>query len=168
MLTIREHLGSEKNKRLVFVGDGNNVARSLAAACGRLGMAFTIACPRGYELSEEYVQRLTAECPGLPFEQTDEPTKAVAEADVLYTDVWASMGQEEEAEERRRSFEPFQVNAGLLAEAPDHCVVMHDLPAHRDEEITDEVIEHERSIVFDQAENRMHLYRGLYAELLDL
>jgi ornithine carbamoyltransferase len=167
MLTITEHLGGVEGKRIAFVGDGNNVARSLAAACGRLGASFTIASPGGFGLDESFCSRLEKECPGMDFAATGDPVKAVQNANIVYTDVWASMGQEGEATDRQQAFAGFQVNAELMAKADPTALIMHDMPAHRDEEITDEVIESERSIVFDQAENRMHLYRGLFGLLLE-
>ncbi|MHC4886553.1 MAG: ornithine carbamoyltransferase [Planctomycetota bacterium] len=166
VLTVQEHFGTCRDKHLVFLGDGNNVARSLAAVAGRLGMRFTLACPEGYALDAPFVDLLQNECPGAAFTQRHDPSVAVADADIVYTDVWASMGQEEEANTRKAVFADFQLNATLMAKAPSQCRVMHCLPAHRGEEITEEVIESEQSIVFDEAENRMHIYRGLFATLL--
>ncbi len=166
MLTLREHLGDLAGRKLVFVGDGNNVSRSLAAAAGRLDMRFTLAHPPGYGFDEAFRDRLARECPGAELVQTEDPAGAVADADAVYTDVWTSMGQETEAAARREAFGAFQVNRDLLARAPAGCLVMHCLPAHRGEEITDEAIESPQSVVFDQAENRMHVYRGLFACLL--
>lgn len=168
IMTIEEHLGTAKEKHLVFVGDGNNVARSLAAVAGRLGMRFTLTCPEGYELDRHFREKLERECPNLDFTETHDPAAAVKTADIVYTDVWASMGQEEEAEERQRQFMPFQVNEKLMAGAPQGCIFMHCLPAHRGEESTDGVLESQQSVIFDQAENRMHFYRGLFVTLLGL
>ena len=166
VMTMREHLGDTRGRKLAFIGDGNNVARSLASVCGRLGISFAIASPKGFELDEPFRMRLAKECPGMDFIETNDPAAAVKGADVVYTDVWASMGQEGESQERLRSFSAFQVNSSLMAKAPAGCLVMHCLPAHRGEEIADDVLESKASIVFDQAENRMHFYRGLFAELL--
>jgi ornithine carbamoyltransferase len=168
ILTLRERWGSFEGKTLAFVGDANNVARSLAAACGRFGLRFAIAHPPAYGFEESFLRRLAKECPQLDFTDATDPVHVVKKADAVYTDVWASMGQEAEAVERRKAFVPFQLNETLLARAPAGCLVMHCLPAHRGEEISDGVIESAQSVVFDQAENRMHLYRGLFAELLDL
>ncbi len=166
MLTLREHLGTLADRTLAFVGDGNNVARSLAAACAKLEIPFAIASPEGYELSSSFVETLRSDCPGCRITITPDPAQAVREAAAVYTDVWASMGQEDEAEERRKQFAPYQMNAALLAGAPDDALVMHCLPAHRGEEITDDVLESSRSVVLDQAENRMHLNRALLTILV--
>ncbi|MFH0910361.1 MAG: ornithine carbamoyltransferase [Planctomycetota bacterium] len=168
MLTLRERWGKLEGKKLVFVGDANNVARSLAAASGRLGLSFAIARPPEYGFEAAFLACLAKACPGMDFAETSDPAAAVGDADVLYTDVWTSMGQEAEAAERKKTFLPYQLNAALLGRAPKGCLVMHCLPAHRGQEITDEVLESPRSVVFDQAENRMHFYRGLFAELLEL
>lgn len=166
IITISEHYDDVKGKHIAFIGDGNNVAFSIAAAAARFGMAFTLICPEGYEFQDKDVKFLREKVPGQDFCITNKIDDRIKSADIIYTDVWTSMGQEDEYEKRKKIFQPYQVNGELLAKAPGHCKVMHCLPAHRGEEITDEVIESERSIVFDQAENRMHLYRGLFAELL--
>ncbi len=165
-LTMQEQLGDLAGRTLAYIGDGNNVARSLAALAGRLGVRFVLAAPEGYTLEENFVERLAKTSPRTEIEQTNDPAEAVAEADAVYTDVWTSMGQEEEAEARRAVFRPFQLNAGLLAKAARDPVVLHCLPAHRGEEITDEVMDGPRSAVFDQAENRMHVNRALFAILV--
>lgn len=165
-LTIQEHCGTVAGKTVAFVGDGNNVSRSLAVAVGRLGGRFVLACPKGYGFDDkfltDYETRVSAT---LPEEQSD-PRAAVAAADVIYTDVWTSMGQEAEREERLRKFAGYQVNAKLLAAAPKHCKVLHCLPAHRGEEITDEVVDGPQSVVFDEAENRLHAQKALLEWLL--
>jgi ornithine carbamoyltransferase len=164
ILTMQEHLGGDlRGKTLAFVGDGNNVARSLAALCAKLGIRFTLAAPAGYRLSDALVQQICTACPDAVLTQTEDPAAAVRKADAVYTDVWASMGQEEEAEARAAIFRPFQVNAALMQKAPAQAIVLHCLPAHRNQEITDEVIESPTSAVFDQAENRMHINRALFA-----
>lgn len=168
VLTMRECFGDLKGKTLTFVGDGNNVSRSLAAVCAKLGMRFILAGPEGYTFTEEFLEKLNAVCPGYEVVMTQDAQSAVKEADAVYTDVWASMGQEDEAAKRRDAFMPYQINQKLMQDAPDHCIVLHCLPAHRGEEITHGVIESDASRVFDQAENRMHIYRGLFAELLSL
>ncbi len=161
LLTVQEAFGSVEGRTVVFVGDGNNVARSLAAGCAKLGAKFILACPVGYEFDDLFKKRYVADC-GEPFPQTiHDPIAAVANADVIYTDVWTSMGQEAEREERLQRFAPFQVNAALLAKAPPHCKVLHCLPAHRGEEITDEAIDGPQSAVFDQAENRLHAQKAV-------
>jgi ornithine carbamoyltransferase len=153
-------------KTLVFVGDGNNVARSLAICCGKLGVRFVLASPEGYGFDEPFVQTYHRLIPRGELLQNGEPGKAVRSADVIYTDVWTSMGQEKERDRRLRRFAPYQVNAELLALAPDKARVMHCLPAHRGEEVTSDVLDGDRSIVFEQAENRMHAQKALLVWLL--
>jgi len=165
MLTIKEHFGKLAGLKLTYIGDGNNVARSLAFACAKFGMKYAIAAPAGYELDAGTLDTANGICAGCA-EQTCQPAKAVAGADIVYTDTWISMGQEAEKEKRVRDFEGFQVNAALLAAAPKTAKVMHCLPAYRGYEITDEVVESERSIIFDQAENRLHFQRALLKKLL--
>lgn len=161
MYTMIEQFGSLEGRSLSYVGDGNNVARSLAVACGLLGVGFTIASPLGYELSDDFVRRLRDEFPNARFHFTSDPRAAVAKADVVYTDVWASMGQESEQEHRKRAFGPYQVNAALMKSAPKHCRFMHCLPAKRGLEVTDEVLDSPNSIAIPQAENRMHVAKGI-------
>jgi ornithine carbamoyltransferase len=166
LMTIRERFGSLAGRRLVFVGDGNNVARSLAIATAYAGMSMTLCTPPGYELDAAFITNLNKRVPATDFTLVNDPAKAVREADVVYTDVWASMGQEAEADKRSRVFAAYQVNAALMAKAPAECVFMHDLPARRGLEVTDEVLDGPQSIAFEQAENRMHLAKGLLAWLL--
>jgi ornithine carbamoyltransferase len=166
ILTLQEVWGDVKGKRLVFVGDGNNVANSLAMIVSMLGMSMTVCAPRDFELDEDLLQAIRLSFPNSDITQINDPAAAVANADVVYTDVWASMGQESEADRRNRIFFPYQVNARLMAKAPSGCLFMHDLPARRGKEVTDEVIDGPQSIVFQQAENRMHLAKGLLAWLL--
>ena len=161
LFTIREVFGTLTDEKLVFVGDGNNVSASLALLTSMLGLPMTLACPPGYELSDDFMARLNSKCPGSQFTQTNDPVAAVKDANVIYTDVWASMGQEEEEEKRKKAFAGFQVSAELLAQAPADCRFMHDLPAKRGLEVTDDAMESPHSIVFQQAENRMHLAKGL-------
>ena len=168
LLTVREKRGRLAGVEIAFVGDGNNVSRSLALGATMVGASFTIATPPGYTLDDDTLKKareLARETGGEVF-TTQQPTEAVRGADVVYTDVWASMGQEEEAEERRRAFQGFQVNAELMRLARPDAIVMHDLPAHRGEEITDEVIEGPQSVVFDQAENRLHAQKAVLEFLL--
>ena len=166
LLTIRETFGDLAARRLVFVGDGNNVAKSLAIACGRAGLSMTLSAPAGYEFENEFLELLAVAVPDADLVVETDPMAAVAEADVIYTDVWASMGQESEKSERESAFAGHQVNARLMAAAPETCRFMHDLPARRGLEVTDEVIDGPQSVVFTQAENRMHLAKGLLLWLL--
>ena len=161
MLTIEETFGSLAGRSIAYVGDGNNVARSLAVASGLLGVKFLIASPLGYELSAEFVENLRRRFPQGNFTLTSDPQGAVARADVVYTDVWASMGQEAEQELRKRAFAPYQINAALMRSAPAHARFMHCLPAKRNLEVTDEVLDGPQSIAIRQAENRMHVAKGI-------
>jgi ornithine carbamoyltransferase len=162
--TIVERFGEVKGLKVAFFGDGNNVARSLMFACALGGAEFVCASPRGYELDDKSIE--SARAMGSKVAVTDDPVSAARDAHVLYTDVWASMGQEQEATERARVFPPFQINAALVALAQPNAIVMHCLPAHRGMEITDEVMDGPRAVVFDQAENRMHAQKGILAELM--
>jgi ornithine carbamoyltransferase len=155
-LTLLEHRGRVAGLRVVFVGDGNNMTHSWMDAAARLGFDFVLACPRGYEPDPT----ITAEA-GASVTVTHDVAAAVRGADVLYTDVWTSMGQESEAAARRRAFRQYQVNERLVALAGPDVLVMHCLPAHRGEEITDAVIDGPHSVVFDQAENRLHAQKAI-------
>ena len=166
LLTIRETFGDLAGRRLVFVGDGNNVAKSLAIACGRAGLSMTLSAPVGYEFDNDFLELLAGVVPDGDLLVEADPIAAVAEADVIYTDVWASMGQESEKSERESAFAGHQVDARLMSAAPETCRFMHDLPARRGLEVTDEVIDGPQSVVFTQAENRMHLAKGLLLWLL--
>ncbi len=166
LLTIRELFGSEAGRTVVFVGDGNNVARSLAVGCGKMGVRFVLACPPGYGFDENFRAKYRqAVGPDFPAEVND-PVAAIRDADVIYTDVWTSMGQEAEREERLKRFAPFQVNSALLSQAPAHCRVMHCLPAHRGEEVTDEVLDGPACAAFQQAANRLHTQKAVLEWLL--
>ena len=165
-LTIRERLGGVDGKTVAFIGDGNNVAMSLAVGCGKLGSKFVLACPKGYAFDEPFLKRYAEAVGGPPPEVVHDPAAAAKRADVIYTDVWTSMGQEAEREQRLRKFAKFQVNEALLAKAPPHCLVLHCLPAHRGEEITAGVLEGPNSGVFDQAENRLHAQKAILEWLL--
>jgi ornithine carbamoyltransferase len=167
LLTIQECFGDFTGRTLVFVGDGNNVARSLAIACGKLGARFVLAAPEGYRFDAQFEQTYRRVCDRGELVINGVPGHAVHEADIVYTDVWTSMGQEGESEQRRRHFADYQVNAQLLALAPPHTRVMHCLPAHRGEEVTADVLDGERSIVFHQAANRLHAQKALLAWLLN-
>lgn len=167
-LTIREHKGRLNGVRLAYVGDGNNVARSLALLSGMLGVDFAIASPVGYELdaTTERDARALAAKSGSSLSFTHDPAEAVQKADVVYTDTWTSMGQEEETALRREAFAGFQVNAALLSHARPDVVFMHCLPAHHGEEVTSEVLNGDSSVVFDQAENRLHVQKAILGQIL--
>jgi len=164
VLTIAEHCGRLEGVKIAFIGDGNNVARSLAFGCAKLSMKMVIASPADYELDAESIQTAN-EISANSVTQTNDPVQAVADADVIYTDTWVSMGQEDEKQKRLSDFSGFKVNAELLKSAPS-AKIMHCLPAHRGFEITDEVVESPNSIIFDQAENRLHFQRALLKKLL--
>jgi ornithine carbamoyltransferase len=166
MMTIQEKLGELRGRTLAFIGDGNNVARSLALACGKFGLEFILCSPGGYELTRADMDRIMSQVPQLDFEITDKPADAVREADIIYTDTWVSMGQESEKKRRLRDFSKFIVDEALLSHAPQGALVMHCLPAYRGLEISAEVMEGKQSIVFDQAENRLHWQKGLLAVLM--
>ena len=165
VLTIEEHCGYFKGIKIAYIGDGNNVARSLAFACAKLGMKMTVASPHGYELDEESIKNANEVTAGA-ISQTDDPVEAVTGSDIIYTDTWVSMGQEVQKKKRCKDFAGFQVNRELLRSAPTNAKIMHCLPAYRGLEITDEVIELPNSIIFDQAENRLHFQRALLKKLM--
>ena len=169
IFTLKEHFGTLRGLKLAFVGDGNNVAHSLMLTSARLGAHFALATPARYGPKPEIVRQaegLAAVC-GATLKVTRDPREAVAGADAVYTDVWTSMGHEQETAERRRTFRRYQVNEKLFALAAPEAVFMHCLPAKRDEEVTDAVIESARSVVFDQAENRLHTQKALLLMLLE-
>ncbi len=161
MQTIREHFGETRGLKLAFVGDGNNVAASLLVNATRLGMKFSIATPTGYALPLDVVALAQGN-----IEITDDPADAVRGAQIIYTDVWTSMGEEHEAAARLAAFAGYQVNDALFSHAAPEAIFMHCLPAHRGEEVTDSVIESSRSVVFDEAENRLHAQKALLLMLL--
>jgi len=165
VLTINEHCGRLKGVKIAFIGDGNNVARSLAFACAKLGMKMVVAAPAGYELDAESIDKAN-QISADSVRQTTNPAEAVAEADVIYTDTWVSMGQEEEKQKRIKAFAGFEVDSKLVKAAPDGVKIMHCLPAYRGFEISDEVAESANSIIFDQAENRLHFQRALLKKLM--
>jgi len=166
LYTVRELVGKLEGHTLAWVGDGNNVARSLAVGCGKMGMRLVMATPEGYRFDEEFLSALRREVPRLELVVTDDPVEAVRDAVVVYTDVWASMGQETEMEQRRRDFAPYQVNAELMSHVQKGALFMHCLPARRGEEVTDDVIDGPKSIVVQQAANRLHAQKGILAWLL--
>jgi ornithine carbamoyltransferase len=166
LMTAEEHFGKLAGLTMAYVGDGNNVARSLMVACAKFGMKFRIAAPPGYELEPDLADRILRQCPDLDFASAHDPRAVVEGADIVYTDTWVSMGQEAEKAKRLGVFRPYQINAELLAIAPKQAVVMHCLPAYRGVEITDEVMDGPQSVIFQQSENRLHFQRGLLAVLL--
>lgn len=165
--TIREKIKSKKIK-VAFVGDGNNVLHSLLHCCAKVGIDVSIATPKGYEPKKEIVKEAESEAAksGSKIIFSNNPKEAAKDADVIYTDVWTSMGQESQREKRLKAFEGFQVNSGLVSLAKKNCLVMHCLPAHRGEEITDEVLDGPNSIVIDEAENRLHVQKAILLKLL--
>jgi len=165
VLTIQEHFEEIQGVKITFIGDGNNVARSLAFACAKLGMKMVIASPAGYELDGESIEKAN-EISANSVRQTNDPGIAVLDANIIYTDTWVSMGQEQEKQKRHADFAGFQVNAELVKSAPADTKIMHCLPANRGFEITDEVTESPNSIMFDQAENRLHFQRALLKKLM--
>ncbi len=167
LFTMQEEFGDLKGKKCVFVGDGNNVANSLAIATTLCGMHLTVCAPQDYRLEQPFLNALAKKFPTAHVEQTDDFKSAMDGAAIVYTDVWTSMGQEAEAEERQAIFGPYQVNLALMKLAPDDCRFMHCLPAKRGLEVTDDVIDGSQSIVFQQAQNRMHLAKGLLLWVLE-
>jgi ornithine carbamoyltransferase len=168
LLTIYEHKGKLKGLTLAYIGDGNNVAHSLMLACAMVGMNFHIASPKGYSVQKEVLTkaRRYAKDSGAEILCTEKPEEAVKGVDIAYTDTWISMGQEAEAKVRRKIFAGYQINDILLSLAKRNVIVMHDLPAHRGEEVAEGVLESKRSVVFDQAENRLHAQKAVLAKLL--
>ena len=163
LMTIREFKGSFKNLKVAYIGDGNNMANSLIIGCLKLGMSISVATPKKYEPASDVLE-WAKDFKG--FLLTDSPVEAAKNADVLITDVWASMGQEKEAEIRKNNFKGFQVNKELLANANKDAIVLHCLPAHRGEEITEEVFEENANVIFTEAENRMHAQKAILVTLL--
>jgi ornithine carbamoyltransferase len=167
-LTLWEHKGALSRLKLAYVGDGNNVCHSLMLAAARAGMRMAVGTPAGYEPKPEVAAwaREDGKDTGFDLELVPDPAKAVRDADAVYTDVWASMGQEAEKESRAKIFAPFQVNGRLMARAKPDALFMHCLPAHRGDEVTDEVIDAPNSVVYDQAENRLHAQKVILEQLL--
>jgi ornithine carbamoyltransferase len=167
LFTLDEIHGPLAGKRLAYIGDANNVARSLAVVCGKLGVEFAIASPAAYQFGRPFIEQLAREVPEVKILQTADPREAVRGAIGVYTDVWTSMGQEAEAEIRRQAFAHYQVNTALMEHAPEGAVFMHCLPARRGEEVTADVIDGHFSAVLVQAANRMHVQKGLLAWLMN-
>lgn len=168
LFTILEKKGNLKGLKLAFIGDGNNVAHSLLNGCSKTGMDITIACPKGYEPDKDIVAGAMANAKyfNSKVEILNDPKEAVKNADVIYTDVWASMGQEKEAAERKKIFMDYQINQELVKLAKDDYLFLHCLPAHRGDEVVNEVIDSANSVVFDEAENRLHVQKAIMALLL--
>ncbi len=163
-----EKRGGLRGLKVAFIGDGNNVANSLAALAGHCGMHFTLACPDGFEPPTALTAKVTelGRASWGSYRRLRDPMAAVRDADVIYTDVWISMGEEKKAEQKRKKFQGYQVNGDLLAAAPGHCLVTHCLPAHLGEEITAEVMESPRCVCFDEAENRLHAQKAVLLRLI--
>lgn len=166
VLTLQEHFGRLKGRTVVFVGDGNNVARSLAVACGRFGMRFVLATPSAYALPGADVDRIMSQVPELDFVVSNDPSEAVRHADCVYTDTWVSMGQEAEKAQRVKDFHGFRVDEELMRAAPSHAVVLHCLPAYRGYEISEGVLEGRSSLVWLQAHNRLHAQKAILVQLM--
>ena len=168
LLTIYEKKDTLKGLKLAFIGDGNNVAHSLLIGCSKVGMNISVGCPPGYEPNKEIVEMAAqnAVYSGSKVLITDSPLKAIEDADVVYTDVWSSMGQEEESAERMKVFAPYQINTSLFSHAKPDAIFLHCLPAHRGEEVTADVIDGSQSVVFDEAENRLHVQKAVMALLM--
>lgn len=164
LMTIREFKGKLKGLKLAFIGDGNNMANSLIVGCLKYGMSVAIACPKGYEPPKNILD-FADNYPGM-FEMTTDPLKAAENADVVYTDVWASMGQEEEKAIREKAFAGIQINAELMEKTNKDCMVLHCLPAHRGEEITADVFEAHADEIFEEAENRLHAQKAVMVRLM--
>ncbi len=164
LLTIQDHFGHLAGLRIAYIGDTNNITRSLAIGAARSDMGLAIASPQGYGPDADFIRE--SRQAGLELSLTDDPYQAVRGADIIYTDTWVSMGQEAETATRRAIFPPYQVNADLLKAAPSHAIVMHDLPAYRGLEITDEVMDGPQSVIFAQAENRLHAQKAVLVRLL--
>jgi len=168
LFTIYEKKGRLSGLKLTYVGDGNNVAHSLLYGCSKVGISITLACPKGYEPDPEVVSHAKREARrnGCEVKVTDDPKEAVKGADIIYTDVWASMGKEKEHDERMKIFKPYQVNKNLTKGAKGDYLFMHCLPAHRGEEVTDEVADSRNSVIFDQAENRLHTQKAIMSLIM--
>ena len=166
LFTLQEHCGQLAGTRLAWVGDGNNVARSLVQGCGHLGVELVVCTPPGYELDQEFLAATAREFPKIDLTTTHDPKAALRGAAAVYTDVWASMGQEAERDKRKHDFADYQINGKLMRHAPGDALFLHCLPAHRGEEVTDEVIDGPQSIIVAQAANRMHVQKGILVWLL--
>ncbi|PZC50921.1 MAG: ornithine carbamoyltransferase [Chloroflexi bacterium] len=169
MLTIEEHIGLSKRPTIAFIGDGNNVASSLALAATALGSKFIIASPIGYELPKTVVEKANSRSSNgqILIHQVSQPQEAITQAEVIYTDVWTSMGQENESTKRNKDFENFQITPQLMDLTKPGSIFMHPLPAHQGQEVSSDMLDDPRSVVFDQAENRLHAQKAIFAHLLE-
>lgn len=165
IFTVNEHKGRYEDLKIAYIGDGNNVTNSWINLAARLSIDLRVGCPEGYEPNMELIEKAKAEGKS-DINIFYDPVDAAKDADVVYTDVWASMGQEEEATERAKIFAPFQINQKLISHADENCLVLHCLPAHRGDEITDDVVDGPHSVVFDEAENRLHIQKAIMAKLM--
>ena len=167
LMTIKEHKGNLKGLKVVFVGDGNNVATSLSIGCASVGADFILSCPSGYEIQHDLwlEAQKRASITGAKLEIINDPKSAVSNADVIYTDVWISMGQEDETKNRIEKFSQYQVNPELMSLSNKNAIFMHDMPAHENEEISVGMLDHPQSVVFDQAENRLHALKGILSHI---
>ena len=167
LMTIKEHKGNLKGLKVVFVGDGNNVATSLSIGCASVGADFILSCPSGYEIQHDLwlEAQKRASITGAKLEIINDPKSAVSNADVIYTDVWISMGQEDETKNRIEKFSEYQVNPELMSLSNKNAIFMHDMPAHENEEISVGMLDHPQSVVFDQAENRLHAQKGILSHI---
>jgi len=167
LMTIKEHKGNLKGLKVVFVGDGNNVATSLSIGCASVGADFILSCPSGYEIQHDLwlEAQKRASITGSKLEIINDPKSAVSNADVIYTDVWISMGQEDETKNRIEKFSQYQVNPELMSLSNKNAIFMHDMPAHENEEISIGMLDHPQSVVFDQAENRLHAQKGILSHI---
>jgi ornithine carbamoyltransferase len=168
LFTVYEHKGTLKGLKLAYVGDGNNVANSLLHGCAKIGMDIAVATPKGYECDSTITEeaKSDAKISGSQVIITDDPFEAVSNADVIYTDTWVSMGQEAEKEKRLKLFMPYQVNTELFSKANEDAIFLHCLPAYRGYEVTAEIMDGPKSVVFDEAENRMHVQKAVMALLM--
>jgi ornithine carbamoyltransferase len=169
LLTIMEYKGRFPGQKVAFIGDGNNVAASLAVACGSVGIHFTMAVPEGYEIDSDTFQEAIdrGAKSGSTIESVRSPIMAVTDADVVYTDVWVSMGQEKELAKRIKAFQGYQVNSSLMDYAKANAIFMHDMPAHQGDEISEDMLDNPKSVVFTQAENRLHAQKALMVDLFN-
>lgn len=166
---IEENLGGMKGKTVAFIGDGNNVANSFLALCSKVGMNFTLACPKGFEQPAHVIEEAQADFKrhGCQYRVFNDPKEAVKDADILYSDVWVSMGQEGQKESKQNHFLPFRIDADLLKYAPSHVKVSHCLPAHRGDEITDEVMDNlDLNMSYEEAENRLHAHKAVLWQVM--
>ena len=168
LLTIKEKFGYFEDLKLAYLGDGNNMTHSLLIGCAIMGIDISVGCPDGYEPDQKYIKKAEeiAAKSGSIIDITNDPLEAAEMADILYTDVWASMGQESEAEERRKIFKPYQINSEIIQNTNEDAIVLHCLPAHRGEEITEEVFEQYAPTIFEQAENRLHAQKAILASIM--